>query len=100
MKILKIERGNGYYVSGTDQYIEIDKISKDHLLNLINTTLEHEVTFDVYDEESLHNQAHRIVYKNILEKLQDLALRREAFKDESAKWYEKEYERYAQPVAE
>lgn len=100
MKILKIERGNGFYLSGADQYIEIDKITKDHLLELINATLEHEVTFDAYDEQSLHNQAQRIVYRNILEKLQDLASRRQEFKDESDKWYEKEYERYAHPVAE
>ncbi|RJG15651.1 hypothetical protein [Massilia cavernae] len=100
MKILKIERGNGYYLSGADLYIEIDKITKDHLLELINATLEHEVTFDAYDEQSLHNQAQRIVYKNILEKLQDLASRRQEFKDESDNWYEKEFERYAKPVAE
>ena len=100
MKILKIERGNGCYLSGADQYTEIDKITKDHLLELINITLEHEVAFDAYDAQSLHNQAQRIVYRNILEKLQDLASRRQEFKDESDKWYEKEYERFAQPVTE
>lgn len=87
-------------MSGADQYSEIDKITKDHLLDLINATLDHEVLFDSYDEQSLHNQAQRIVYKNILEKLQDLASRRQEFKDESEKWYEKEYKRYAQQVAE
>jgi Na+-transporting NADH:ubiquinone oxidoreductase subunit NqrA len=100
MKILKIERGNGYYLSAAGQYTEIDKITKEHLLELINTTLDHEVTFAAYDEQSLHNQAQRIIYRNILEKLQDLASRRQEFKDESDKWYEKEYERYAQPVTE
>lgn len=87
-------------MSGAEQYIDIDKITKDHLLELINSTLEHEVTFDTYDEQSLHNQAQRIVYKNILEKLQDLGARRQEFKDESANLYEKEYERYSQLAAE
>lgn len=100
MKILKIERNNGYFLAGADQYIEVDKITKEHLLDLINATLEHEVTFDPFDEQCLPNQAQRIVYKNVLEKLQDLALRRQEFKDESDQLYEKEYERYSQPIAE
>lgn len=99
MKILKVENGNGYYWCN-EQYIPVDKISKDHLLELINITLEHEVSFDPSDEQSLQNQAQRIVYKNILMKLQDLASKRQEFRDETEKLYEKEYERYAHPVVE
>jgi hypothetical protein len=49
---------------------------------------------DPYTEDNLRNQAHQIVYKSIVEKLQELQTRREAFTDESERLYLAEYERY------
>ena len=96
MKLLKIESGNGYFRLEDGNYLEVDKINKEHLLWIINVTLAGEVEFDVFNEHALQNQAQRIVYKNIAEKLQNLAGRRQEYKDESEKLFQKEYDKYSQ----
>lgn len=96
MKLLKIDRGNGHFRLSDGSYLEIDKINKEHLMDIVNATLAGEVEFDSYDEEALQNQAHRVIYKNIVAKLQDLANRRQEYKDESEALFQKEYDRYRQ----
>lgn len=99
MKLLKIEGGNGYFRLKDGNYLEVDKINKEHLLAIINATLADEVEFDVFDEHTLQNQAQRIVYKNIAEKLKNLAGRRQEYKDESEKLFQKEYDKYSTATA-
>jgi hypothetical protein len=97
MKQLKIDRGNGYFLLPDGSYLEIDKINKEHLMHIVTATLAGEIEFDAYDEEKLQNQAHRVVYKNIIAKLQDLANRRKEYKDESETLFQSEFDRYRQP---
>lgn len=99
MKLLKIEGGNGFFRAEDGSYLEVDKINKEHLLAIINATLTGEVELDVFSEDALQNQAQRIVYKNIAEKLQNLASRRQEYKDESEKLFQKEYDKYSQATA-
>ena len=73
MKYLYIENGQGFFsVSGleTDKQT-IDKIRKEDLLRLLNLIVdesaENGFEMDPYDEESLKNPAHKIIYKNIYE---------------------------------
>lgn len=48
----------------------IDKIGKEDLLRLVNWTLhESAVSFDEYDEKTIKNQAHQLIYKSIAQKL-------------------------------
>lgn len=94
MKVLKIEDNQGFYTTTGDAYNSIDKINKDELLKLVELTLEGDVEIDEYSEETLKNQAHQIIYKNIYEKLLDLQKRRDEFKDESERLFLQEYEKY------
>lgn len=96
MKLLKIDRGNGYFRLPDGNYLEVDKIDKEHLMCIVTSTLAGEVVFDAYDEVALQNQAHRVIYKNIVAKLQDLACRRQEYKDDSEALFQKEYDRYRQ----
>ena len=71
MKYLYIENGRGFFsVSGleTDKQT-IDKIRKEDLLRLLNLIVdesaENGFEMDPYDEESLKNPAHKIIYKHI-----------------------------------
>ena len=94
MKLLKIDNKLGYYLSESGDYVPIDKITKDHLLRLVNLTLANDAKFDDYDDELIQNQAHQIVYKSIYEKLHGLRERRQEFIDESERLYLQDYEKY------
>ena len=94
MKLLKIDNKLGRFLGESGNYVSIDKITKDHLLRLVNLTLSNNVEFDEYDDEQLQNQAHQIVYKSIYEKLDGLRERRQEFIDESERLYLQDYEKY------
>lgn len=94
MKLLKIDNRLGHFLGESGDYVPIDKITKDHLLRLVNLTLANNVEFDEYDEGQIQNQAHQIVYKSIYEKLHGLRERRQEFMDESERLYLQDYEKY------
>ena len=104
MKLLKTEDNLGFYLRDLGNYDSIDKITKEDLMRLVDLTLQEEVEFDDYDENVIKNEAHRIVYKNILEKLKDLQERKQEFVDQSERLFLHEYEKYRddspQPSAE
>jgi hypothetical protein len=95
MKLLKIEENQGHFRDALGKYKPIDKIAKEDLLQLVNWTLhEKDVDFDAYDENAIKNQAHQIVYKSVVQKLQGLKGRKREFIDESERLFLKEYEKY------
>jgi hypothetical protein len=95
MKLLRIHEHAGQYLAADGMYESIDKIDKDDLLRLVDSTLyPDEFDVDAYDEQAIKNQAHQVIYKSIAQKLNDLRKRREAFVDESARLYLAEYEKY------
>lgn len=95
MKLLKIENGCGKFISGSGDYIPVDKITKEDLLRLVNASLsEEDVDFDAYDESIIQNHAHQVIYKSVIRKLQSLRERRQEFVDESARLYLEDYEKY------
>lgn len=95
MKLLRIDSNQGQFRDGNGDYKIIDKITKEDLLQLVTWTLtEKEVEFDPYDENAVKNQAHQIVYKSVIQKLQDLHDRKQEFIDESERLFLKEYEKY------
>lgn len=96
MQLLKIDNNEGLFLDESGAYSSVEKITKDHLLRLVNLTLTKKVTFDEYDKEKLANRAHQIVYKNICEKLSALDARKEEFVDSSERLFLKEYEKYQQ----
>ena len=95
MKLLRIADNAGEFQAPNGQYRTVDKITKDDLLRLVDLTLREEIVeFDPYDENSLKNQAHQVIYKSVLQKLQDLRSRRQEFVDESARLFLLDYQRY------
>ena len=95
MKLLKADNSCGYFLNENSEYESLDKLSKEELLSLVNRTLEHEdVEFDDFDEEVIRNQAHRIIYKSVHEKLTELAERRKEFSDEADRLFKDAYEKY------
>ena len=94
MKALKIENSKGHFLTKDGAYETVDKIDKVILLRLVNAALEDGFKIDEYNEETLRNQAHQIIYKNISEKLNDLHNRRKQFRDESERLFLDEYEKY------
>ncbi len=95
MKLLEISENGGHFLNEKGKFSPIDKIGKEDLLRLVNWTL-HEiaVSFDEYDEKTIKNQAHQIIYKSIAQKLGALRKRRQEFVDESARLFLEEYEKY------
>jgi len=95
MKLLRIDDNSGQFLGADNSYIQIEKIVKEDLLRLVNLTLEKDsVQFDDYDEKAIKNQAHQIIYKSVVQRLRSLSDRRQEFKDESARLYLEDYERY------
>jgi len=95
MKRLKIDEGKGYFLGDDSEDQPVDKLTKEDLLRMVDLTLnEDEILFDDYDEDSLHNQAHRIIYKSVYAKLHSLRERRSEFVDESERLFLGEYEAY------
>tara|TARA_R100001143_G_C3360639_1_gene135229 strand:- start:772 stop:1122 length:351 start_codon:yes stop_codon:yes gene_type:complete len=100
MKYLKIENNKAYYLSikgeeQEDTWIEIDRISKDDLLILLNKAITSEFEMDEYKEEDLSHKAHQIVYKNIFEKFSELLENKNSFKDESESLYKSAFAKYS-----
>lgn len=97
MKILKIENGNGYFrTSYNGDWRAIDEIDKDGLMKLLGLYLGSDVKMDDVDENSLSNQAQRIIYKSIFEKLNNLKESKSKFKDESDRTYLSAIQKYSQ----
>ena len=94
MKILRIDNNLGYFRDKEGSFITIDKVTKVDLLRLSDLTLAEDVEFDEYDEETIKNQAHQIIYKHIFEKLNNLRDRKKDFTDESDRLYLTEYDKY------
>lgn len=96
MKLLKIESGQGLFLAESNNYLPVDKLTKEQLLRLVNLTLNEEVEFDEYAVEKLPNHAHQIIYKSVRDKLSDLRGRKAEFLDQSERLFLQDYEKYKQ----
>ena len=100
MKYLKIDDKKGYYLqtraTEDDTWVEIDKISKDDLITLLDQAISSDFEMDEYNEEDLSHKAHQIVYKNIFEKFSHLLTNQYKFKDESEQLYKSAIEKYSE----
>lgn len=99
MKLLKVEGKQGYFLVDGDSYFTVDKITKEHLLRLVDLTLsESDVEFDEYSEEFIMNQAHQIVYQSVYQKLISLYEKRQEFVDDMETLYLNEYQKYKEDL--
>jgi hypothetical protein len=96
MKLLQIDDNQGFFLDKNDKLLPVSKLDKNHLLWLVNQTLDAnvEVTFDAFDPAKLRNQAHQIIYKSVYDKLTALREQRKDFVDTSERLYLTDYEKY------
>lgn len=98
MKYLIIDHGQAYYsLDGSlANKKAIDKISKEDLISLLRLVVSDEFfEMDPYTQETLHNAAHQIIYKNIYQKFDDLKARRVSFQDEKIGLYRAAINKYS-----
>ena len=101
MKLLKINDNQGYYRDDQGKFVLIDRLTKEDLLRLVDLTLgEEEIEFDEINKENLKNQAHQIIYKSVIEKLQGLKERKKEFIDKSERLYLEDYEKYRDELSQ
>jgi len=79
MKILKIKDSKGYFSLNGENYFEIDNITKDNLVEIVNLAFDNDFEYDENVEE-VKNEAQIIIYRKILEKCKDLVSRKESIK--------------------
>lgn len=92
--ILKIENNQGFFKKYDGEYEQIDKITKEDLLRIMEIILESDAEMEEYDEEKIKNQAHQVVYKSIYTNFKSLKDRKEEFKDNTERLYQEEYTKY------
>lgn len=98
MKYLLINNGKAFYKTSETASSDspIDEITKDDLLKLVDLCLSlDDFEMDPYDESTLHNKAHQIIYRNIYNKLFDVRNKRVAFSDEKTTLYRKAIDDYS-----
>jgi hypothetical protein len=97
MKYLKIEDNKGYYIkdaTAPTNWVEIDQIEKDDLLNLLDHATRNDFELDAYEENLLGNKAHQIIYKHIAEKFTTFLTNKDRFKDEAENLFKTALEKY------
>lgn len=99
MKYLKISAKKAEYYDGKD-YRPISEIGKKDLLYLLNSAESDDFEIDPYNEESLADPAHRIIYKNISEKLNEFLENKAQFKVQVEKTYHEAMSKYSAEVSE
>lgn len=71
MKILKIEDGKGYLVDKNGNFVEVDKLDRELLLNLVELVFDNDVEMDEYNESLIPNKVQQIIYKDLYQKLSE-----------------------------
>jgi len=102
MKYLKIESDKGFYRidSTKDEWTELDQISKDDLLKLLEIASKDDFDMDEYNSELLKNPAHNIIYKNISTKFSEFLTNKTRFKDTAETMYVTAKLRYTKELEE
>ncbi|ENV18691.1 hypothetical protein [Acinetobacter guillouiae] len=95
MKCLKIDNGKGFFSLDGDSWNALDEISKEDILTIINLCLEGSFEMDSPTEETVHNKAHDIIYKNLYAKFLELNNQRTRFKDESEYLFKEALAKYS-----
>lgn len=102
MTYLKIDNNKGYYrIEGTtEDWFELDQISKDDLLKLVEIATSEEFVMVEYKDELLQNPAHNIIYKNIYGKFIELLSNKTRFQDSVNLMYKSAIDKYTIELTE
>lgn len=95
MESLKIENNKGFFKREGEGWVEINKMTKEDLYDLVNLALtEDDFAMDEFDESSLQNPAHKTIYSHIYRQLTDIHERKEEFAEEIFSSYKEAYDKY------
>lgn len=96
MKYLIIERNKGYFLRNNER-VEIDKIDKEDIYNLISKLLDtpdDEFEMDEFSEEILQHGVHSIIYRNVYNKFKDLKKEKESIQDSVNQQFYSAFQKY------
>ena len=65
MRILKIDQNKGYFSLDGEEWLELDKLTKESILALLDLIISGDAEMDEYSEEKLKQPAHGIIYRNL-----------------------------------
>jgi hypothetical protein len=101
MKYLKIDNNKAFYINPKkveEEWIEIDKIDKDILYDLMQIAINQNFEMDVYNEDLIANKTHQIIYKNLYAKFNGLIENESRFADESKALYAEAITKYKHEI--
>lgn len=96
MNYSKIENSKVYYrLEDGEDWVEIDQIDKEDLLVLLDKfILEEDFELEEFDEKSIKNDVHKIIYEDIYNKFKNLNDNKDRFKDESNNRFKEAFNKY------
>jgi hypothetical protein len=95
MKYLIIENNKGYIVLSDNEKKPLDQITKDDILVLLNKAVENDsFEMEPYEEAKLMNLAHRVIYKDLYQKFDNVLKGHVSFCDSKANMYREAIEKY------
>lgn len=96
MRCLEIRAGKAYFLHADGSMKEIDRITKDDILYLLDIASSPDNSFEMdnYEGSTLNNEAHLIIYKNLFSKFSDFLEEKDRFLDEAESLYQDAIEKY------
>ena len=96
MIFLKINNGKGYFLSKTNDMVELDKMHKEDILYLLDQATDPNKVFEM-DEmtEAIQNEAHRIIYDALYKKFDELHKNKNRFLDECENLFMDAFSKYS-----
>ena len=97
MNYTKIENSNVYFrLSNSDNWKLISDITGDDLIKLIEKCIdEDDFELEEFDNTLIKNEAHKIIYKSIYQKIKEIHLERDNIIDENTQRYNDIIEKYS-----
>lgn len=94
MKYFRINNNKVYFINKENNEQELDQITKEDLLFLINKAFSDDFEFDQYDSDMIKNQAHNVIYKNIEKKFSEFISQKDEINDEVNNLYKAAIDKY------
>lgn len=96
MNYSKIENSKVYYrLEDGEDWVKIDQIDKEDLLVLLDKFIsEEDFELEEFDEKSIKNDVHKIIYWDIYNKFKNLNDNKDRFKDESNNRFKEAFNKY------
>lgn len=96
MNYLKISNGKGFFRNKDGEDKEIDTITKEDILHLLDEATSSTTNFEMEEvtDESIKNEAHKIIYKSIYSKFSNLLSNKKQFLDECDGLYKDALQKY------